>query len=223
MPAWEKSQYIGENGSCLRFFKAVFLRGFHVSWEHSLHAQMKFKLPAKTYQQFEQDRREALSLSDQLRIESKSVIGFLLKDMNTEAGVYIKKAKKIYEDLLKLLSKCPYLHSVGGVNVGTEEYVEAILLADYLGKKPLSTIDQLKVQHDSYIAGLCDMSGELLRFARKNPEKMRSVQLDLEDLYQSCLQVIITRNNVIRKKLEDLERNMLKIEEMIFQYELKNS
>jgi predicted translin family RNA/ssDNA-binding protein len=184
---------------------------------------MKFQLPTKTYQQFEQDRRKALSLSDQLRIESKSAIGFLLKDMINEAGQSILTAKYIYADLCKLLKANPFLHSVGGVDVGTEEYVEARLLADYIGKKSLSTLDQLKVNHESYICGLCDMSGELLRYARKYPSKMKQIHEDLETLHQECLQVIITRNNAVRRKLEDLERNMLRMEEMIFQYDLKNS
>ncbi|MGE3278237.1 MAG: hypothetical protein AB7J40_00230 [Candidatus Altimarinota bacterium] len=183
---------------------------------------MKFQLPAKTYQQFEQDRRKALSLSDQLRIESKSAIGFLLKEKSKEANGCLIKAKKQYADLKKLLKASPFLYSVGGVDVGTEEYVEARLLADYLDKKNLSTLDQLGVHHEAYIAGICDMSGELLRFARKQPERMKAIHHDLEDLYQACLQVIITRNNVIRRKLEDLERNMQRMEEMIFQYELKH-
>jgi len=184
---------------------------------------MKFQLPTRIYQQFEQDRRKALALSDQLRIESKSAIGFLLKDMVNEANKSLSTAKKIYSELCKLLKKNPFLHSVGGVDVGTEEYVEARLLADYIGKKALSTLDQLKVSHESYICGLCDMSGELLRYVRKYPEKMKQVHEDLETLYQECLQVIITRNNAVRRKLEDLERNMLRMEEMIFQYTLKKS
>lgn len=184
---------------------------------------MKFQLPDKTYQQFEQDRRKALSLSDQLRIESKSAIGFLLKEKVKEANECLQRAKKNYTDLRKLLKASPYLYSVGGVDVGTEEYVEARLLADYLEKKNLSTLSQLGVHHEAYIAGLCDMSGELLRYARKQPERMKTIHQDLEDLYQACLQVIITRNNVIRRKLEDLERNMQRMEEMMFQYELKNS
>jgi len=182
---------------------------------------MKFQLPTKTYQQFEQDRRKALSLSDQLRIESKSAIGFLLKDHISDANKSLVKAKKIYRELNKLVLTNPFLYSVGGVDVGTEEYVEAKLLADYLGNKPLSTIDQLKVHHEAYICGLCDMSGELLRYSRKYPEKMKKIHRDMEDLYQECLKVIVTRNSLVRKKLEDLERNMQKMEEMIFQIELK--
>lgn len=184
---------------------------------------MKFKLPTDTYQQFEKDRRRGLQLSDQLRIEAKSAIGFLLKEMNRDAEEKLKSAKKIYAELKKLLKDCPYLYTIGGVDVGTEEYVEAQLLADYLKKKPLSTLESLGVDHEAYICGLCDMSGELLRYARKNPKDMKAILKDLEDLYQACIGIIITRNNAIRKKLEDLERNMMRMEEMIFQYDLKHA
>ena len=182
---------------------------------------MKFRLPSKTYHTFENNRRKALRLSDQLRIESKIAIGNLLKDKWKDANRHLREAKKVFKSLKSLLKKTPYLYSVGGVHVGTEEYVEAQLLADYLEGKALSTLKELDVNHQDYICGLCDMSGELLRYARKHPESMKTIQEDLQDLYQACTEIVITRNSVIRKKLEDLERNERRMEEMIFQWELK--
>jgi len=182
---------------------------------------MKFQLPDDSFQEFESSRRKGLKLSDQLRIESKLAIGYLLNDNNSEADKSLEKAEKMYEELLGLLQTNSYLHSIGGIHVGTEEYVEARLLADYLEGKALSSLEELNVQHDSYIGGLCDMSGELLRYSRRNPDKMKQIEADLDSLYQECLQVIVTRNGAIRKKLGDLERNMKKIEDMIFQWELR--
>ena len=184
-------------------------------------SQMRYKLPAKTYQKFEEARRSGLKLSDQLRIEAKVSIGYLLNDKTAEADKTLNKAAMIYAELMKLLKDSPYLHSIGGVHVGTEEYVEACLLADYLEGKPLRAIEDLAVNHEAYIGGLCDMSGELLRYGRKHPEKMKQIEADLEDLHQNCLQIIVSRNNVIRKKLGDLERNTKHMEEMIYQWELK--
>lgn len=183
---------------------------------------MKVRLPAKAFQQFEQSRRQALRLSDDLRIESKSAIGWILKDDSKRAIEHLKNARNGYKELKKLLKKIPYLYSVGGVHVGTEEYVEAQLLADYLQGKTLSSLTALGVNHQDYICGLCDMSGELLRYARKHPEQMLTIQEDLQSLYQLCLEMVVTRNGAIRKKLEDLERNERKMEEMIFQWDLKH-
>ncbi|MDP2691265.1 MAG: hypothetical protein Q8O95_02575 [bacterium] len=183
---------------------------------------MQFYLPSDTYQQFEQSRRKGLKLSDELRIESKVAIGFLLKKQGEKAQNSLKKAEVLYTDLRSLLEQDPYLYSIGGIQVGTEEFVEAVLLGDYLEGKPLRTLEELGVQHDAYIGGLCDMSGELLRFARMNPDQMKQVLDDLEELNQTCLQIIVTRNGAVRKKLEDLERNMKRMEEMIFQYNLKH-
>ncbi len=184
---------------------------------------MKVRLPAKAFQAFEISRRKALRLSDDLRIESKSAIGWILKDNKKKYTDHLKIAKNIYKDLRKLLKITPYLYSVGGVHIGTEEYVEAQLLADYLEGKALSTLSTLEVNHQDYICGLCDMSGELLRYARKQPEQMKKIQEDLQSLYQICLEMVVTRNGAIRKKLEDLERNERRMEEMIFQWELKHS
>ena len=183
---------------------------------------MKVRLPAKAFQQFEEHRRKALRLSDTLRIESKSAIGYLLKDLPQKAKEHLAVAEKTLKSLNRLLTSTPYLYSVGGVHVGSEEYVEARLLADYLFGNTLSTLKDLGVTHQDYIGGLCDMSGELLRYARKHPQEMRKIQEDLQDLYQICLEMIVTRNGIIRKKLEDLERNERKMEEMIFQWQLRH-
>jgi predicted translin family RNA/ssDNA-binding protein len=183
---------------------------------------MKFTLPTKSYQSFEEARRKCLRLSDQLRIESKSAIGFLLKNKKKEADKHLAEAKRINAELQKLLTKIPYLNSVGGVHVGTEEYVEAALLADYVQNKSLSSYEKLKVSHEAYICGICDMTGELLRLGRMKPELMKKILEDITELYQTCLTVVVTRNKGVRHKLEDLERNMKRIEEMIFQYDLKH-
>lgn len=184
---------------------------------------MKVRLPAKSFQLFEVSRRKALRLSDDLRIESKSAIGWILKEDMSKAKDHLKEAAGIYKELLRLLKATPYLYSVGGVHIGTEEYVEAQLLADYLEGKKLSSQKSLSVNHQDYICGLCDMSGELLRYARKHPSQMAKIQEDLQNLYQQCLEMVVTRNGAIRKKLEDLERNERRMEEMIFQWDLKHS
>lgn len=183
---------------------------------------MKFTLPAVKYQRFEENRKKCLQLSDSLRIESKIAIGFILKGDQKQAEQRLGIAKKIHAALKKLLKTSPFLYSVGGVDIGTEEYVEARLLADYLEGKPLSSMEDLDVQHEAFVGGLCDMSGELLRYARKHPEEMKQIEEDLETLHQSCLQMIITRNSKIRNKLGDLERNFRKMEDMIFQWELQH-
>lgn len=184
---------------------------------------MKFHLPLSSYKQFEVDRKKALQMSDCLRIESKAAISYLLKGMEEGVKKTLKKADGLNKNLQKLLQKTPYLHSVGGVHSGTEEYVEAKLLHDYLLQKSLSTQEELNVHHESYLGGLCDLSGELLRLARRDPSRMKQILDDISELFQTFLEVVVTRNAVIRKKSEDLERNMKKIEEMIFEYQLKRS
>lgn len=183
---------------------------------------MKFSLPVKAFHQFEQDRGKGLKLSDELRIESKSAIGLLLKGKDKPAGEHLKKADQMNKELQGLMKKTPYLNNVGGLHVGTEEYVEAKLLADYLAGKPLSSETQLKVHHEAYLCGLCDMSGELLRLARLEPKRMKQILADITEIYQTFLAVIVTRNSSIRKKMEDLERNMKRMEEMLYEWNLKH-
>ncbi|MDF2379041.1 MAG: hypothetical protein P1V18_02340 [Candidatus Gracilibacteria bacterium] len=184
---------------------------------------MKFDLPLDSFQQFESDRGMGLGYSNDLRIESKAAIGHLLKGKMDEANERLVKAEQLNNDLQDLMEKTPYLISVGGFHVGPEEYVEAKLLSDYLEEKPLSSPEDLRVHHESYLCGLCDMSGELLRLARFNPGQMEQILNDITELYQSYMEAVVTRNSSIRKKMEDLERNMKRMEEMIYTWNLKHS
>lgn len=184
---------------------------------------MKCELPLDSFQQFEADRSKGLGYSNDLRVESKVAIGHLLKGRMKEATVRLKKADQLNKKLQNLMKKTPYLISVGGFHIGPEEYVEAKLLFDYLSGKKLSSPKSLGVHHEAYLCGLCDMSGELLRLARLEPKKMEQILHDISELNQSFQEAVVTRNSSIRKKMEDLERNMKRMEEMIFNWNLKHA
>jgi predicted translin family RNA/ssDNA-binding protein len=184
---------------------------------------MQVRLPIDEYKDYERLRREALQLSDQLRIISKKSIGYLLKDQASEATTSLEEASGIFEQLQLFLEKEPYLYSVGGVHIGPEEYIEACLLSDYLEDKNLRSYQDLGVLYDAYLSGLCDMTGELVRYARKYPEKMKEVFSDIEELHQDSLEIMVTRNGSLRKKLEDLERNMKQLEKMIYEWDLRHT
>lgn len=177
---------------------------------------MKFHLPQKAFEQFEKEREECLKITNQLRREAKLAIGYLLQNEQKNVLTHLKQGEVFYEKLQKTLKGNPLLHKVGGIESGMEEYVEALLLNDYISKGALRPLTALYADHEVYLAGLCDMTGELVRLARKEPGRMKKILQDLIGIHQECLKLISPRNSNLRNKLEDVERNLRRLEEMVF-------
>jgi predicted translin family RNA/ssDNA-binding protein len=169
------------------------------------------------FEKFENDRKLCLELSNILRAESKAAINFLVKGMEQKGKKELAKTPEILKKINKLLQKDPYLNTLLALNEGLEEYAEAIFLLTYIEKTPrFPSPTDLQINHEAYISGLCDMTGELVRIARKNPEQLQKIHDDISNLYDQCIGFYVKRNSRIRNKLEDLERNLRRLEEMVY-------
>lgn len=169
------------------------------------------------YEKFETERRECLHLSGKLRVGSKTAIVFMVKGEMEKAKQHLEELPKISENILQYIEKNPYLWSVRGFNEGFEEYVEAALLAAYLEKQEFPNAEDLGVNHDVYIAGLCDMTGELVRIVYKNPERVKEIYEVLTSIYKDSLGFTIQRNSVVREKMGHLDRNIKRLEQVMYE------
>lgn len=172
----------------------------------------------KKYETFEKDRSRCMDLSGKVRAESKAAINFIVKGEVERGRKVMGPLPGMLKDMAGRIRKDPYLYSVPSLNEGLEEYVEAVLLLHYVeGKKQFPTPGTLGVNHEAYIGGLCDMTGELVRLARSRPERAERLYADVSSIYDQCIQMYVKRNNRIRSKLHDLERNLKKLEEILYE------
>jgi mannose-6-phosphate isomerase len=72
------------------------------------------------------------------------------------------------------------------------------------------------ITHAAYLGGLCDMTGELVRLARSRPERAEAIARDVADLYGRAVGMVVMRNSKVRAKLQDLERNLVRLEEIVY-------
>ncbi|MFH1436292.1 MAG: hypothetical protein ABIJ56_11295 [Pseudomonadota bacterium] len=173
------------------------------------------------YEAFEKNRSECIHLSGRLRAESKAAVNFLVRGEMDRGRQQLAKAPAMLKRVNGMLRKDPFLYSVPALNEGFEEYVEAVLLLGYIERgMKFPSPAELGVNHEVYIGGLCDMTGELVRIARGDPAKAGKIHHDVSSIYDLCIPLHVKRNNKVRSKLEDLERNIKRLEVIIYEQKL---
>jgi predicted translin family RNA/ssDNA-binding protein len=175
----------------------------------------------KAYETFEKNRAACMQDSGRLRADSKAAVNFIVKGDLKRARACMASAGKPLERLNRALKRDAYLYSVPGLNEGLEEYVEARLLLVYVAGGEFPTPSSMGINFEAYICGLCDMTGELVRLARNRPEWTRAILSDVSSINDDCVRLHVRRNNKIRSKLQDLERNLRRLEEILYEQRLR--
>lgn len=163
-----------------------------------------------------------MDLSDRLRILSKSTISFLIKDHAEAVAKNLPEMNKLFSALQNKLKKFPYLYANPAIGIGFEEYVEAILLYNYIKNKPLPSAVSLQVTPDTYLGGLSDLTGELVRLAHQNEKQVKAIHDYIAGIYNLTIPLSITRNSATRTKLEIIGHNLHKIESIIYDLKLRD-
>ena len=99
-----------------------------------------------------------------------------------------------------------------------QEYVEAVCFYEVIKSNKLPTQAELKVSAPDYLAGLSDLTGELMRKAnnlwinKKTKEALKIIDL-VKDIYDAFVQLDI-REQELRKKADAIKYNVRKLEDL---------
>ncbi len=99
-----------------------------------------------------------------------------------------------------------------------QEYVEAICFYEVIKRHKFPTQIELKVSAPDYLAGISDLTGELMRKAnnlwinKKSKEALRVIDL-VKDIYDAFVHLDI-RENELRKKADSIKYNFRKLEDL---------
>jgi predicted translin family RNA/ssDNA-binding protein len=179
-------------------------------------------IPYKLYAEHNRERSACMDLSDRLRILSKSTISFLIKNHTEAVDKNLPDMHKLFALLQGKLTRYPYLYANPAIGIGFEEYVEAVLLYNYIKNKPLPTAASLQVTPDTYLGGLSDLTGELVRLAHQNEKQVKAIHDYVAGIYDLTIPLSITRNSATRTKLETIGSNLRKIESIIYDLKLRD-
>jgi len=174
---------------------------------------------------FDQLRDELIKISRDALTSSKKAIYSLHRGETATARAQLANAKRTIAQMNKLLKQDPHLATVGAYNEALEEYVEASCYLSLMTKKALPTAKQLGVDVDSYLPGLCDLVGELVRKAVNSAIKGETkTALEIRDFVTQVYQELMLfdfRNLPVRRKFDSIKYGLEKLEDLALQLKMK--
>jgi len=174
-----------------------------------------FNQVKKSLADYEKNREEAIIKSRDIIKLSKQIVYALHRGDFKGATASVNKIKA----KIRGLSTKNYDTSI--VSVAFQEYVEAVCYYDFIKFKKIKNFKQLGVDAESYLMGLCDLTGELVRKAvsdaiKKNYKDIVAIREFVEEIYWEFLKLDI-RSNDLRRKADAIKYNLKKLDDLTLQ------
>lgn len=176
------------------------------------------------YSKSESERRQIISLSNSVLHDSKRII-FALHRGDMEASE--KKFVELEKTLGNLEKKFGFsrINQEGSYKAAVEEYTEAKMFYFVLANKKINTIKEVDLMYDSYLGGICDMTGELVRLATNRAAKGRYDEVEklcgiVNDVMAELVQFDMT--GYLRTKYDQAKNNLRKIEQVVYDVSIRS-
>ncbi|KAL7581017.1 hypothetical protein ACA910_005826 [Epithemia clementina (nom. ined.)] len=171
---------------------------------------------------------------DAQKAAKQSIFALHRGDLNKAAKLIATCEACIVNDLLPIVQEEPNLRQ-GSFAAVMEEYIEARLFATWIGSDPnkptgeiVSDTDfAIEVEPEEYVGGLCDLTGEIGRFAvqRGTVRDVESVQLCLQtnQAVLTSLQMMECWPTGTGKKVDLVRTSVDKIQRMLYEMSLSEA
>ncbi len=183
-----------------------------------------FRKLKQDFKNYQIDRRKIISQSNDALHKSKQAIFALHRGEVSEADKILKEAEKIFLDLEKKFRRTEKLRGEGSYLAALEEYAEAKLFFNYLKTGRVGKIKEINIGHETYLGGICDFTGELVRKAvaeatKGNIGEVEKIKQTVELVMKELIEMNLT--GYLRNKYDQAKNNLRKMEEMLYQIKLK--
>ena len=167
-------------------------------------------------------REELIAKSRAILLQSKKAIYALQRGDSGAAATVVAEMKKAVSSLNKFSQDSSY---AGAVKPAIQEYVEAACFNEFVKTGKLLPKDELGVSAENYIAGLCDLSGEIIRKSvnaaiNDDDKTVVNAKSFIETLYYGLLQFDF-RNGELRRKFDGLKYDLKKMEDLVLSLKLQ--
>ncbi len=174
------------------------------------------------YHQYDHDdksREQVVILARDIIRPSKQAIYALHRGDEKKAKELLSKAKENIDKGSDLI-KSSKGKDIGAFRAGLEEYVEAQTYYSFITTNSIPTRNELGINlsYETYLAALCDFSGELIRKAvvsatNNDKETVIKIQNLIQELYELFLKFDF-RSGELRRKFDSLKYHLAKIEDI---------
>ncbi|KKU26301.1 MAG: hypothetical protein UX39_C0010G0013 [Candidatus Magasanikbacteria bacterium GW2011_GWA2_46_17] len=173
---------------------------------------------------YAEKRREVIKQAGDAQHMSKRAIFALQRDNVKEAEASLEQAGAILSGLAKKYQKEEGLLDEGSYRASLEEYAEAVLFNSFLKGKPLGKIPHVEVDADIFVGGLCDVPGEMLRYAIKSATERKFEMVEkcfaaAEEIIGELVDMDLTGYN--RQKFDQAKGALNKLEQVRYEVSLR--
>lgn len=173
------------------------------------------------------DEQRDLLIKDSRNVvkSSKIIIYALHRDEITEAEKSIEKIKDELKELEKYVKDHSELRFSGSFKIAEQEYAEAMCFYYFIKENRLVTNKELNLDAESYLLGVFDLTGELVRKAinsaiKKDYGMSLKIKDFVSDLYGELLKFEF-RNGNLRKKFDSIKYDLKKLEDLVYDLKTK--
>ncbi|MGB9748405.1 MAG: translin family protein [Candidatus Woesearchaeota archaeon] len=175
-----------------------------------------FTLLRKEYEREDKLRDSLIIESREIVKESKKIIYSVHRNDFSAASKSVEEIKKSVKELLKKTKS--RISDVGYLRNAFQEYVEALCFYEFAKNKKIPKQNELFVDVESYLLGICDFTGELVRFAvnnflKKDFDKVLEVKDVVEMIYNE-LMLFDFRSGELRGKFDSIKYALKKLEDL---------
>jgi len=169
-------------------------------------------------------RHDVIHESDTALHMAKRAIFSMQRGDMAVAGEATHAIEKILKGIQKKYEKQTQAMDEGSYKAAVEEFVEASLFLHFLKKQPMGEISSIRVDPDVYLAGLCDVPGELYRFAiRAASEKDRAMVRRCQEAASAIIGELIEFNltSYLRTKFDQAKQAAHKLDLVVYELALR--
>lgn len=173
---------------------------------------------------YAEKRREVIKKAGDAQHAAKKAIFALQRDNRTEAKESLTRSESGLKELVKKYAKDARIFDEGSFKAALEEYTEATLFSQFLDGKEIGEIKTFKLNSDAYISGLCDVPGEILRYAIKsaterNFKNVKRCHEVAEAIVAELVDMDLTGYN--RQKFDQAKQALNKLQQVVYEVSLK--
>jgi len=177
----------------------------------------------KDYRANESERRQIISASNNILFEAKKTIFALQRD---DFKIAAEKLTGIENALKNLESRfgAARLQREGAYKAAAEEYLEGKTFYSLIKTKKIEATPGLSLDYEGYLGGICDLIGELVRYATNSAAKgqfsaVAKIKKSAEDIMAQLIDFDMT--GYLRTKYDQARGHLRKLEQMAYEIKLR--
>ncbi|MCK5459846.1 hypothetical protein KAI52_01920 [Candidatus Parcubacteria bacterium] len=174
---------------------------------------------------FIKSRRMLIKESGEILSLSKRAIFSFHRDDFEQGNIFIEKAEDCLSSIQKrFIEKDISLLQEGSLKAAQEEFIEAKFFSLALTEKDLGKIKDIEINYESYIGGLCDLTGELTRKSVNlaiagDFKKVFYFKEFIEEIIGEIIQFDLT--GYLRVKYDQAKNNLRKTEKICYDIKMR--